>query len=202
MALSSASNTRAEPPAASISAGGVGAGPPRGAGRVKAPPPTPPRLGAAPPPTPPAEIAAEGGSARVLLAEDNAINVLLATTLLEAGGYSVEVVVNGLQAVETAARARFDLILMDVHMPVMDGLEATRRIRALGGAAGSVPIVAMTANAMTSDRDACLAAGMNDFVSKPFEAEAFLSVVARHVDPDAGGEVTEPVQRAEDLDAA
>ena len=146
--------------------------------------------------TPPVEIEAATGAARVLLAEDNSINVLLATTLLEAGGYGVEVVVNGMQAVEAAARARFDLILMDVHMPVMDGLEATRRIRALGGAPGSVPIVAMTANAMTSDRDACLAAGMDDFISKPFEAEAFLSVVARHIDPDAAGE-TEPLRRAQ-----
>ena len=145
---------------------------------------------------PPAGIEAAGGSARVLLAEDNSINVLLATTLLEAGGYSVEVVANGMQAVEAAARARFDLILMDVHMPVMDGLEATRRIRALGGPAGSVAIVAMTANAMTSDRDACLSAGMNDFVSKPFEAEAFLTIVARHVDPDASGKIVEPPRRA------
>jgi len=65
---------------------------------------------------------------------------------------------------------------------VMDGLEASRRIRALDGDAGSVPIVAMTANATTSDRDACLTAGMNDFVSKPFDADTFLAVVARHVE--------------------
>jgi len=71
---------------------------------------------------------------------------------------------------------------MDVHMAGKDGLEATRRIRALDGEAGMVPIVAMTANAMASDRDACLAAGMNDFVSKPFEPEAFLTAVARSLE--------------------
>jgi signal transduction histidine kinase/CheY-like chemotaxis protein len=119
---------------------------------------------------------------RVLLAEDNVINTLLARTLLEAAGYSVDAVVNGAEAVEAAGLDRFDLVLMDVHMPVMDGLEASRGIRALDGEAGAVPIVAMTANAMTNDRDACLDAGMDDFVSKPFDADAFLSIVARHID--------------------
>ena len=122
------------------------------------------------------------GQGRILLVEDNVINTLLATTLLEAAGYSVDAVVDGSQAVDAARHARYDLILMDVHMPVMDGLEATRRIRALNSAAASVPIVAMTANAMTNDQEACLAAGMDDFVSKPFDVAAFLDVVARHVD--------------------
>jgi CheY-like chemotaxis protein len=126
----------------------------------------------------PAEPAVQG---RILVAEDNAINTLLATTFLEAAGYSVEAVADGAQAVNAAQHVRYDLILMDVHMPIMDGFEATRRIRALGGAAGSTPIVAMTANAMTSDQEACLACGMSDFVSKPFDADAFLTVVARHV---------------------
>jgi len=130
----------------------------------------------------PADLGPDG-RLRVLLAEDNAINTLLATALLETVGYSVEVVVDGFQAVAAAQATQFDLILMDVHMPVMDGLDATRRIRELPGEAGAVPIVAMTANAMASDRDACLAAGMNDFVSKPFDAEAFLTVVARWLEP-------------------
>jgi CheY-like chemotaxis protein len=134
-----------------------------------------------------------GGQVRVLLAEDNAINVLLATTLLEAVGYAVEVAVNGADAVAAVQRSRFDLILMDVHMPVMDGLEATRAIRALPGAAAEVPIVAMTANAMTSDRDACLAVGMDDFVSKPFDPDAFITVVARCIERDRyGGSSAEP----------
>ena len=137
-----------------------------------------PEAGAETTPQPSASISA----GRVLLAEDNMINTLLATTLLETVGYSVETVTNGAEAVEAVRRAPFDLVLMDVHMPVMDGLEASRQIRAADGDWASVPIVAMTANAMTSDRDACLMAGMNDFVSKPFDAEAFLTVVARYVE--------------------
>jgi len=116
---------------------------------------------------------------RILLAEDNEINTMLATTILGAAGYEVEAVVNGAQAVEAARSRSFDLILMDMQMPVMDGLQATRLIRALPGPAGAVPIVAMTANAMRKDQDACLGAGMNDFISKPIDPEAFLSVVAR-----------------------
>ena len=102
---------------------------------------------------------------------------MLARTILEQAGFVVTCVVNGAQALEAASCAEFDVILMDVQMPVMDGLEATRRIRALGGEAGLVPIVAMTANAMPSDRDACLAAGMTAFISKPFEPSTFLAVL-------------------------
>jgi signal transduction histidine kinase/DNA-binding response OmpR family regulator len=119
------------------------------------------------------------GRGRILLADDNDINSLLATTLLEEAGYAVECAINGLEAVEAARTRDFDLILMDVQMPQMDGLEATRRIRALEAPARDVPIVAMTANAMRQDHDACLAAGMNDFVSKPIELDAFLNTVAR-----------------------
>ena len=127
------------------------------------------------------EVAAPafGNSARVLLAEDNEINTLLACTLLEQLGLSVTCVVNGRDAVEAVAAGAFDLVLMDVQMPEMDGLEATRRIRALGGPNGHLPIVAMTANAMRSDREACLAAGMDDFVAKPINAEIFIGVLER-----------------------
>ena len=116
---------------------------------------------------------------RILLAEDNEINTMLATTILGAAGYVVECVVNGALAVEAARDKSFDLILMDMQMPVMDGLQATRSIRALAAPANAVPIVAMTANAMRKDQDACIAAGMNDFISKPIDPEAFLGVVAR-----------------------
>ncbi len=127
----------------------------------------------------PSEAPPRGG--RVLLAEDNEINAMLATTILEEAGYSVEAVANGVEAVEAASRGGFDLILMDVQMPVMDGLQATRRIRELEGGSSRTPVVALTANAMRSDQDACLAAGMDDFVPKPLDPDGFLRVVGRFV---------------------
>ncbi|MFO1014676.1 MAG: response regulator [Caulobacteraceae bacterium] len=150
-------------------------------------------------------VAAPKGHGRILLAEDNEINTLLACTLLEEAGYSVEPVVNGRLAVEAMQSRAFDLILMDVQMPEMDGLAATRAIRALSGVASRTPIVAMTANAMRSDQDNCLEAGMNDFVSKPIDPESFLKVVGRILEaaqPDetATGDAAEP--DAPDLDPA
>ncbi|HEY0650192.1 MAG TPA: ATP-binding protein [Phenylobacterium sp.] len=126
-----------------------------------------------------AEPAVHSPHARVLLAEDNDVNALLATEILRQVGLGVERVSNGEQAVAAVARGGYDLVLMDVHMPVMDGLEATRRIRAMPGPAGRVPVVAMTANAMKSDEDACRAAGMDDFVSKPFKADQFVAALFR-----------------------
>lgn len=108
---------------------------------------------------------------RILLAEDNQINAVLATTLLRRSGHKVDVAGNGVEAVAAAGQGAYDLIFMDMHMPEMDGVEASRRIRALAGAAGQSPIVALTANAMAADRQKCLAAGMNDFLSKPFEPD-------------------------------
>jgi PAS domain S-box-containing protein len=136
-----------------------------------------------PPPVPRPEPQSKG---RILLAEDNEINALLAVTILEEAGYSVETVENGADAVDAAKRGGFDLVLMDVQMPVMDGLQATRSIRALEGPSSKVPIVALTANAMRSDQDACLGAGMDDFVSKPLEPDDFLQVVKRFVSADEG----------------
>jgi two-component system sensor histidine kinase/response regulator len=113
----------------------------------------------------------------VLLAEDNAINTLLARTLLESAGFQVECVVNGAQAVEAVRGRDFDLILMDVQMPIMGGLEATGLIRAMGGRQGEVPIIAMTASAMAADQQACLDAGMNGFISKPIDPAAFIDTL-------------------------
>ncbi|HUR15753.1 MAG TPA: response regulator, partial [Candidatus Limnocylindrales bacterium] len=103
---------------------------------------------------------------RILLAEDNAVNQKLALRLLSNMGYAADVAGDGLQAIAALETTDYDLVLMDVQMPELDGLEATRRIRARWPDR-AVHIVAMTANAMAGDRDACLAAGMNDYVSKP-----------------------------------
>jgi CheY-like chemotaxis protein len=111
--------------------------------------------------------------------EDNAVNQKVAVRLLEKAGATVITVSDGLQAVEAAQREAFDLVLMDVQMPEMDGMEACRRIRAFEAGTGrNTCIVAMTANAMPSDREQCLAAGMDGFLPKPVRAEALLHVLA------------------------
>jgi CheY-like chemotaxis protein len=102
----------------------------------------------------------------ILLAEDNAVNQKLALRLLRNMGYQADLAVDGLEAIAALERNPYDVVLMDVQMPELDGLEATRRIRAQWPDR-RLHIVAMTANAMAGDRDACLAAGMNDYVSKP-----------------------------------
>ena len=120
---------------------------------------------------------------RLLLVEDNKVNQKVALALLGRLGYQVDLAENGLQGVEAAARQRYALILMDMQMPVMDGLTATRRIRELGGANRDVPIVALTANAMQSDQDACHEAGMNDFLAKPFDRAALVACIERWLAP-------------------
>ncbi len=116
---------------------------------------------------------------RILLAEDNAINALLTRTLLEAEGHTVETVEDGLQAVEAMKTSSFDLIFMDMRMPNMDGLEATRKIRTLGNVPTELPIIALTANAFDDDRNACFDSGMNDFMTKPVSAEELSEMVDR-----------------------
>ncbi len=114
---------------------------------------------------------------RVLLAEDNEVNQEVAVELLRAAGLVVETAADGPRAVEMALAGPYDLILMDVQMPGMDGLQATRTIRQRAGR--GTPIVAMTANAFAEDRAACLAAGMNDHVSKPVDPERLYATLAR-----------------------
>ncbi|MEO8090206.1 MAG: two-component regulator propeller domain-containing protein [Gemmatimonadales bacterium] len=115
---------------------------------------------------------------RILLAEDNVVNRTLAIRLLEKRGHSVVVAVNGREALETWKRERFDLILMDVQMPEMGGLEATAAIRQaeLGGTT-RIPIVAMTARAMAGDRESCLAAGMDAYLAKPISAAGLVTTI-------------------------
>ena len=104
----------------------------------------------------------------VLLAEDNLVNRNLATMQLTKLGFTVKTVENGQEAVEMALRDNYALIFMDCQMPVMDGFEATRTIRKAESTLGRhIPIVAMTANAMEGDRDKCISAGMDDYISKP-----------------------------------
>lgn len=107
---------------------------------------------------------------RILLVEDNLVNQRLALRLLEQMGYRADLAANGLEAIEAVNRQQYDLVLMDVQMPEMDGLEATRRIRRANGFI-QPRIVAMTANAMQGDREMCLAAGMDDYVNKPIRTD-------------------------------
>ncbi len=123
-----------------------------------------------------------GGGIRplhVLVAEDNEVNQLVAVRLLERHGHRVTVVADGAQAVAAVQRESFDLVLMDVQMPQMDGLEATVQIRAAECGGKRLPIVAMTAHAMKGDRERCLAAGMDEYLTKPVEAEELYEVLER-----------------------
>jgi CheY-like chemotaxis protein len=115
---------------------------------------------------------------RVLVAEDNAVNQRLVQHLLERRGHLVTMVGNGREAIEALAHQRFDLVLMDLQMPGMDGLEATRSIRAAEhGTRARVPIVALTAHAMQGDRQRCLAADMDGYVSKPIQPVELFEVI-------------------------
>jgi CheY-like chemotaxis protein len=122
-----------------------------------------------------AREAPDGKSLRILLAEDNRINQNFAVALLTGWGHSVEVAGNGVQAVAAMRQHDYDAVLMDVHMPELDGVQATAQIRALGGAKSQVPIIALTADALTGAREAFLKAGMDDYLSKPIDSAALLS---------------------------
>jgi PAS domain S-box-containing protein len=121
---------------------------------------------------------------RVLLVDDSSINLDVGQRLLEREGALVRLAANGKQAVDLIAAdsAAFDLVLMDVQMPVMDGVEATQRIRQIPGAAQKFPIVALTAGALMEERDRALAAGMDDFISKPFDAESMVLRLRQRVE--------------------
>ncbi len=116
---------------------------------------------------------------RVLVAEDNQAMQQMLQALLEAGGHHVTIVPDGRAAVAATASGTFDVILMDVMMPFMDGPSATQRIRELGGRAGGIPIIALTANALVGDRDRYLAVGMTDYLSKPIDVPALFAALAK-----------------------
>ncbi|WP_298934206.1 response regulator [uncultured Ramlibacter sp.] len=123
-------------------------------------------------------------NARILLVEDNDINQIVASEILREAGCDVEIADNGRIAVEMVRARPYDIVLMDMQMPEMDGMEATAAIRKLDRH-GAVPIIAMTANAMQQDRQRCLDAGMNDYISKPVDPQQLWRVVAQHLGLDA-----------------
>jgi CheY-like chemotaxis protein len=135
----------------------------------------------APAPVAPAEV-----RLRILVAEDNLVNQHVARLQLEKFGYTAEMVASGQEAIDAVARDTYDVVLMDCQMPDLDGYEATRRIRemetkrrAAGAIFQSVRIIAMTANAMSGDRETCLAAGMEDYISKPVRTADLAAALAR-----------------------
>ena len=133
---------------------------------------------------------------RILLAEDNPINQKLAVVLLQKAGYSVDAVENGAQALEKVQTSHYNVVLMDVQMPEMDGLEATQKIREWEQDTGRhIPIIAMTAHAMQGDRERCLEAGMDDYVTKPLDPKVFFSALDRWLQAtDLAGEIVESPQ--------
>ena len=118
-------------------------------------------------------------SASILIAEDNPVNQKVAVRLVEKMGHLAYVVNNGAEVLEALRSSRFDLILMDCQMPLVDGFEATVQIRGLEVSLGHVPIIAMTANAMYGDRERCLAAGMDDYISKPVAYETLRNIIVK-----------------------
>jgi PAS domain S-box-containing protein len=141
---------------------------------------------------------------RILVAEDNKINQTVIVAMLQRAGHHVDVVNNGLEAFSAVMRAPYDVILMDVQMPEMDGITATRKIRELEGERGDVPIIALTANAMVGDREQYLEAGMTDYVSKPIEPTKLANAIRRQCGTDVAvkliGQTTTPTAEAPEAD--
>lgn len=133
----------------------------------------------------PASPARSVQTAHILLAEDVVLNQELAVAMLTKWGHTVDVVSDGATAVDAVTRTQYDLVLMDVQMPVMDGIEAMHRIRGLGGAFTTLPIIAMTANVMARDIELCLSAGADGHIGKPFAPEKFRAIVERWTDAQA-----------------
>ena len=121
-----------------------------------------------------------GKQLRVLAVDDVPVNLVVIEKMLDSLGYMVESATNGREAVEAAKTGNYDMIFMDIQMPEMDGLEATRRIRALDVEHSGIPIVAITANTLESDRDACIETGMNDFLAKPFVKKQLVTLLERY----------------------
>ena len=165
------------------------------------------------------DISGTDRSLRILVAEDNHVNQVVLQALLSKTGHRIDMVANGSEAVSAVIRGPYDLVLMDIHMPEMDGVTASRRIRELSGEVGKLPIIALTANAMKGDREKYIAAGMTDYVSKPINPRKLIMAIARctgqqpadfmyeseiqttPVAMDAGDVVTDLTDLMSDLDA-
>ncbi|WP_319589027.1 response regulator [uncultured Desulfobulbus sp.] len=141
-------------------------------------------------------VPAQGNGKRILVAEDEYINTILISTLLKQANYRVTMVRNGREAVDAWRGGVFDCILMDIQMPEMDGYEAVARIREAEPADEHIPIIAMTAHAMVGDRQKCLAAGMDDYISKPIDGVMVLQLLRQHLDaPNESQSVMTPSAR-------
>ncbi|HEY6336156.1 MAG TPA: response regulator [Alphaproteobacteria bacterium] len=145
------------------------------------------RGGASPGPAPSSAVkgveatagAAKATHAQLLLVDDSLVNQMVATAMLAKAAAHIDVAANGYEAIAAVRAKDYDLILMDLAMPEMDGLEATRIIRGMSDGKGRMPIIAMTAQAMAADRERCIAAGMDDYVSKPVDRIVLLQTVSR-----------------------
>jgi signal transduction histidine kinase/CheY-like chemotaxis protein len=148
------------------------------------------------------------GALRILIVEDDATNQSVAQGLLQSLGYSADLAANGEEAVAAAKRQTYDIILMDIQMPVMDGLDATRKIRAMGPPASSAAIIAMTARAIAGDRQMCVDVGMNDYMSKPVSKHTLAGMLRkwapnsaeRNSEEPFGGELSGSQETSEDAD--
>lgn len=120
---------------------------------------------------------------KILVVEDNRPNQLVAKAILENKGYSVDIVDDGIKGVDAVVNGDYDVVLMDIQMPRMDGVEATQCIRSLETDKKCIPIIAVTANAMVGDRDSYLAAGMDDYVSKPIISKDLIATIERWCRP-------------------
>ncbi len=122
-----------------------------------------------------------GAGRRILVAEDNVVNQLVTRSMLDRLGYRVDVVASGAEAIEALSEVEYVAVLMDCQMPAMDGYDATRAIRRRQGSKRRTPVIAMTAGAMSGDRERCLAAGMDDYISKPVRTDELGRVLQRWV---------------------
>lgn len=148
------------------------------------------------------DLSSVAGS-RILLAEDNLFNQQVASEILQDEGFVIEIANNGKEALDMALARPYDLVLMDMQMPVMDGLEATREIRKHKNSE-TLPILAMTANASQADRELCVSAGMNEHITKPIDPEKLFAALLRWIKPGSGqtlrpAENSEPVKTASDI---